>query len=136
MQTTFHCFRGKSDESNEPDNPSIISFITLIQRKCVQTDKLCQVYYACPVEVSSPGHLFTLCNRLKEKQMRRNTFIKKMCAATLLSGSCPISTFCPTTKSGYEHISYSIPEITVSDLYQTREVRSTSPLQVFSIRKN
>ena len=27
---------------------------------------------------------------------------------------------------------YSIPEITVSDIYQTREVRSTAPLQVFS----
>ena len=40
----FHCFRGKSVESNEPDKSSIISFITLIQRKCVKTDKLCQVY--------------------------------------------------------------------------------------------
>ena len=27
---------------------------------------------------------------------------------------------------------YSIPEITVSDIYQTREVRSTAPLQIFS----
>ena len=26
---SFHCFRGKSDESNEPDNPSIISFTIL-----------------------------------------------------------------------------------------------------------
>ena len=40
----YHCFRGKSVESNEPDKSSIISFITLIQRKCVKTDKLCQVY--------------------------------------------------------------------------------------------
>ena len=40
----FHCFRGKSVESNEPDKSSIISFITLIQRKCVKTNKLCQVY--------------------------------------------------------------------------------------------
>ena len=37
--------RGKSDESNEPDNPSIISFTILIQRKCVLINKLCQVYY-------------------------------------------------------------------------------------------
>ena len=42
---SFHCFRGKSDESNEPDNPSIISFTILIQRKCVLINKLCQVYY-------------------------------------------------------------------------------------------
>lgn len=27
---------------------------------------------------------------------------------------------------------YYIPEITVSDIYQTREVRSTAPLQIFS----
>ena len=52
----FHCFRGKSVESNEPDNSSIISFITLIQRKYVQTNRLCQVYYVCPVEAISPGH--------------------------------------------------------------------------------
>ena len=31
----FHCFRGKSVESNEPDKSSIISFTTLIQRKYV-----------------------------------------------------------------------------------------------------
>jgi len=27
---------------------------------------------------------------------------------------------------------YFIPEVTVSDIYQTREVRSTAPLQLFS----
>ena len=37
-------------------HPSIISFITLIQRKYVQTNRLCQVYYVCPVEAISPGH--------------------------------------------------------------------------------
>ena len=55
---SFHCFRGKSVESNDPDISSIISFTTLIQRKCVQTNKLCQVYYVCPVEAISPGHFY------------------------------------------------------------------------------
>ena len=45
MQTRFTAFEEKSDESNEPDNPSIISFTILIQRKCVLINKLCQVYY-------------------------------------------------------------------------------------------
>ena len=55
---SFHCFRGKSVESNDPDSSSIISFITLIQRKCVQTNKLCQVYLVCPAEGISPGHFY------------------------------------------------------------------------------
>ncbi|BDW77093.1 hypothetical protein BFINE_28880 [Bacteroides finegoldii DSM 17565] len=40
-------------------------------------------------------------------------------------------TFCTTAKGGYR--TYLLhPEITVSDIHQTREVRSTAPLQIFS----
>ena len=30
--------------------------LSLIQRKYVQTNRLCQVYYVCSVEAISPGH--------------------------------------------------------------------------------
>lgn len=40
-------------------------------------------------------------------------------------------TFCTTQRVDTAR-TYYIPEITVSDIYQTREVRSTAPLQIFS----
>lgn len=42
-----------------------------------------------------------------------------------------LSLFAQQQKVDTAHI-YSIPEIMVSDPYQTREVRSASPLQVFN----
>ena len=62
--------------------------------------------------------------------MKKRTFNK----GDLCSIQLPIlihTTFCTTAKVDTTH-TYSIPEITVSDIYQTREVRSTAPLQVFS----
>ena len=52
----FHCFRGKSVESNEPDN-SVYHFIHHSDSEKVCCNKLCQKFiYACPVEGISPGH--------------------------------------------------------------------------------
>ena len=52
----FHCFRGKSVESNEPDN-SVYHFIHHSDSEKVCFNKLCQKFiYACPVEGISPGH--------------------------------------------------------------------------------
>ena len=62
--------------------------------------------------------------------MKKRTFNKVIFAAF----SCPflsIPLFAQQQKVDTTH-TYSIPEITVSDIYQTREVRSTAPLQVFS----
>ena len=62
--------------------------------------------------------------------MRRNTFIKKM-SVLLCCQALSLSLFAQQQKVDTAHI-YSIPEIMVSDPYQTREVRSASPLQVFN----
>ena len=52
----FHCFRGKSVESNEPDN-SVYHFIHHSDSEKVCFNKLCQKFiYACSVEGISPGH--------------------------------------------------------------------------------
>lgn len=62
--------------------------------------------------------------------MKKRTFNKVIFAAF----SCQflsIPLFAQQQKVDTTH-TYSIPEITVSDIYQTREVRSTAPLQVFS----
>ena len=62
--------------------------------------------------------------------MKKRTFNKVIFVAF----SCQflsIPLFAQQQKVDTTH-TYSIPEITVSDIYQTREVRSTAPLQVFS----
>ena len=62
--------------------------------------------------------------------MKKRTFNKVIFAAF----SCQflsIPLFAQQQKVDTTH-TYSIPEITVSDIYQTREIRSTAPLQVFS----
>ncbi len=62
--------------------------------------------------------------------MKKGTFYKMIFAAF----SCPLLSvplFAQQQKVDTVH-TYSIPEITVSDIYQTRETRSTSPLQVLS----
>ena len=89
----FHCFRGKSVESNEPDKSSIISFITLIQRKCVKTDKLCQVYLC----VSGRRDFARTLLNLKRGNGKEDF-------SNLCSKLQPVFidfTFCTTAKGGY-----------------------------------
>ena len=62
--------------------------------------------------------------------MKERTF-KKMIFAVFCCQFLSIPLFAQQQKVDTTH-TYSIPEITVSDIYQTREVRSTAPLQVFS----
>ena len=62
--------------------------------------------------------------------MKERTF-KKMIFAVFCCQFLFIPLFAQQQKVDTTH-TYSIPEITVSDIYQTREVRSTAPLQVFS----
>lgn len=62
--------------------------------------------------------------------MKERTF-KKMIFAVFYCQFLSIPLFAQQQKVDTTH-TYSIPEITVSDIYQTREVRSTAPLQVFS----
>ena len=57
-------------------------------------------------------------------------FLYEICAALLLPLSIHTA-FCPTAKVDTTH-TYFIPEVTVSDIYQTREVRSTTSPQLFS----
>ena len=63
--------------------------------------------------------------------MKERTFKKNDLCSILLSSLIPYPLFAQQQKVDTTH-TYSIPEITVSDIYQTREVRSTAPLQVFS----
>lgn len=62
--------------------------------------------------------------------MKERTF-KKMIFAVFCCQFLSMPLFAQQQKVDTTH-TYSIPEITVSDIYQTREVRSTAPLQVFS----
>ena len=62
--------------------------------------------------------------------MKERTF-KKMIFAVFCCQFLSIPLFAQQQKVDTTH-TYSITEITVSDIYQTREVRSTAPLQVFS----
>jgi vitamin B12 transporter len=59
--------------------------------------------------------------------MKERTF-KKMIFAVFCCQFLSIPLFAQQQKVDTTH-TYSIPEITVSDIYQTREVRSTAPLQ-------
>ena len=62
--------------------------------------------------------------------MKERTF-KKMIFAVFYCQFLSIPLFAQRQKVDTTH-TYSIPEVTVSDIYQTREIRSTAPLQVFS----
>lgn len=58
------------------------------------------------------------------------TFYMSICAAFCCQ-FLSIPLFAQQQKVDTTH-TYFIPEVTVSDIYQTREVRSTAPLQLFS----
>lgn len=62
--------------------------------------------------------------------MRYVTFYMSICAAFCCQ-FLSIPLFAQQQKVDTTH-TYFIPEVTVSDIYQTREVRSTAPLQLFS----
>ena len=62
--------------------------------------------------------------------MRYVTFYMSICAAFCCQ-FLSIPLFAQQQKVDTMH-TYFIPEVTVSDIYQTREVRSTAPLQLFS----
>ena len=62
--------------------------------------------------------------------MRHTRLYKSICAVLCCQLLLP-TLFAQQQKVDTTH-TYSIPEITVSDIYQTREVRSTAPLQVLS----
>ena len=100
MQNPFHCFRGKSVESNDPDYSSIISFTTLIQRKYVQTNRLCQVYYVCPVEAISPGHLMDIFYLLNIQNMN----CKKLSKALLFLLTTLVIVSCSKDDCDLDHI--------------------------------
>ena len=103
--------------------PSIISFIILIQRKYVV--------------INSAKSLFM---RVRSKGFRPDTFKPKkeeMEKRTLAIFAVSCNLFLSTSLFAQQQRvdtarTYFIPEITVSDIYQTREVRSTAPLQIFS----
>ena len=103
--------------------PSIISFIILIQRKYVV--------------INSAKSLFM---RVRSKGFRPDTFKPKkeeMEKRTLAIFAVSCNLFLSTSLFAQQQRvdtarTYYIPEITVSDIYQTREIRSTAPLQIFS----
>lgn len=81
----------------------------------------------CPVEVISPGHFNQ--NWLDE-QIEPDLWIQIFQCSSLLP--LPVALLsAQQQKVDTTHV-YSIPEVVVSDRYQTREVRATAPTQIFS----